>query len=78
MEQNIRKQQQAFNPVDPENMDNYIDNDNVDDMDSYDDEEPSHQQLLPGIRDPKMWQVRVKKNHERTAVIALLNKSMHF
>jgi len=25
-----------------------------------------------------MWQVRVKKNHERTAVIALLNKSMHF
>lgn len=25
-----------------------------------------------------MWQVRVKKNFERTAVIALLNKAVHF
>lgn len=34
--------------------------------------------LLPGSEDPGIWQVRVKKNHERIAVMALLNKSIDF
>lgn len=43
---------------------------------SYDDE--NKQRLLPSTEDPRIWQVRVKKNHERIAVIALLNKSMDY
>ena len=34
--------------------------------------------MLPSVEDPKLWQVRVKKNFERIAVIALLNKSVDF
>jgi hypothetical protein len=33
---------------------------------------------LPSTEDPRLWQVRVKKNHERIAVIALLNKSIDY
>lgn len=33
---------------------------------------------LPGTNDPGLWQVRVKKNHERIAVMALLNKSIDY
>lgn len=36
------------------------------------------QSLLPSTRDPKLWQVRVKKNFEKIAVMALLNKSIDF
>ena len=36
------------------------------------------QSLLPSAKDPKLWQVRVKKNYEKIAVMALLNKSMDF
>ena len=36
------------------------------------------QSLLPSTRDAKLWQVRVKKNFEKVAVMALLNKSMDF
>ena len=48
------------------------------DPSSYEESEEQDKRMLPGISDPKLWQVRVKKNHERTAVIALLNKAMHF
>ena len=34
--------------------------------------------LLPSAKDPKIWQVRVKKNFEKIAVMALLNKSIDF
>ena len=34
--------------------------------------------LLPSAKDPKIWQVRVKKNYEKIAVMALLNKSIDF
>lgn len=36
------------------------------------------QSNLPSTRDPKLWQVRVKKNFEKIAVMALLNKSIDF
>ena len=36
------------------------------------------QDLLQSVNDPKLWQVRVKKNCERIAVMALLNKSIDF
>lgn len=36
------------------------------------------QALLPSTEDPSLWQVRVKKNHERIAVMALLNKSIDY
>ena len=42
------------------------------------DEDLQLQTMLPSTRDPKLWQVRVKKNFEKTAVIALLNKSIDF
>jgi transcription elongation factor SPT5 len=34
--------------------------------------------LLPSTRDPKLWQVRVKKNFEKIAVMAILNKCIDF
>jgi len=34
--------------------------------------------LLPSVSDPKLWQVRVKRNHERIACMALLNKCADF
>lgn len=40
--------------------------------------EPSGKPPLPGIDDPRLWQVRVKKNFERVAVMALLNKCIDF
>ena len=43
-----------------------------------DDGEEKVDTLLPGSEDPGIWQVRVKKNHERIAVMALLNKSIDF
>ena len=45
--------------------------------DSYEDGEKK-QSLLPSTEDPKLWIVKVKKNHERVACIALLNKSIDF
>ena len=33
---------------------------------------------MPSIDDPKLWQVRVKRNFEKVAVMALLNKSIDF
>ena len=33
---------------------------------------------LPSIRDPKLWQVRVKKGSERLAAMALMNKIIDF
>jgi hypothetical protein len=33
---------------------------------------------LPSVKDPKLWQVRVKKGQERTATMALMNKMIHF
>ena len=36
------------------------------------------QPRLPGINDPKIWQVRVKRNFEKIAVVALLNKCIDF
>ena len=36
------------------------------------------QSHLPSAKDPKLWQVRVKKNFEKIAVMALLNKAMDF
>ena len=32
----------------------------------------------PSVNDPKLWQVRVKRNHERIAVLALINKCIDF
>lgn len=29
---------------------------------------------MPSIKDPKLWQVRCKKNHERKATMALMQK----
>jgi transcription elongation factor SPT5 len=34
--------------------------------------------MLPGVSDPQMWQVRVKKNYERTAIISLTNKHLYY
>jgi len=52
------------------------------DEDIYDaedeDEDEGKRKNLPGNDDPKLWQVRVKRNFERVAVIALLNKSIDF
>lgn len=36
------------------------------------------QGLLPSVEDPKLWQVRVKRNHERIAVMSLLNKCIDY
>ncbi len=41
-------------------------------------DEVARQGLLPSVEDPKLWQVRVKKNHERMAVMALLNKCIDY
>lgn len=42
------------------------------------DEKMRRRQLLPSIDDPKLWQVKVKRNSEKIAVMALLNKSIDF
>ena len=42
------------------------------------DDKVRKQQILPSIDDPKLWQVRVKRNFEKIAVMALLNKSIDF
>ena len=34
--------------------------------------------MLPSTKDPKLWQVKTKKNFEKVAVMALLNKSIDF
>ena len=34
--------------------------------------------VLPSTSDPKLWQVKVKKGMEKTATMALLNKSIDF
>lgn len=45
----------------------------------YTDEDLVNRSLLPSPnKDPKLWQVRVKKNFEKMAVMALLNKSIDF
>lgn len=33
---------------------------------------------MPSVNDPKLWQVRVKKGHERIATMALMNKMIHY
>ena len=33
---------------------------------------------LPSVKDPKLWQVRVKKGQERTAATALMNKMIYY
>ena len=33
---------------------------------------------MPSVNDPKLWQVRVKKGHERMATMALMNKMIHY
>ena len=38
----------------------------------------AHLGMLPSVDDPMLWQVRVKRNHERIAVMALLNKCIDF
>ena len=62
------------------------------DIDSYGDEGPYddeegrtgvHDHIYqstkqPSVNDPKLWQVRVKRNHERIAVMALINKAIDF
>jgi hypothetical protein len=56
------------------------DQSSIDEEVDYDDGEIDEEQQskLPGLDDPRMWQVRVKKNHERTAVISLMNKSLYY
>lgn len=38
----------------------------------------ARQGMLPSVDDPMLWQVRVKRNHERIACMALLNKCIDF
>ena len=66
------EQQQALN----EEVDAGYSSENLEDIPF----EPAvvEQSLLPSTRDAKLWQVRVKKNFEKVAVMALLNKSMDF
>lgn len=40
--------------------------------------ETARQQNLPSTSDPKLWQVKVKRGFERTAAMALLNKSIDY
>ena len=54
---------------------------NEDDESMYDDDEDHPNRkglLLPSVYDPKLWQVRVKRNFERMACMALLNKCADF
>ena len=43
-----------------------------------DEDEEDRQKKLPGISDPKLWQVRVKKGSERIAAMALMNKMVDY
>lgn len=38
----------------------------------------SRQGLLPSVKDPRLWQVRVKKGGEKMATMSLMNKSIDF
>lgn len=40
--------------------------------------EAARRGVLPSTGDPKLWQVKVKKGMEKTATMALLNKSIDF
>ena len=57
----------------PEDYEPYSEEDIEDDR-----EIQTGQPRLPGIDDPKLWQVRVKRNFEKIAVMALLNKCIDF
>jgi len=41
-------------------------------------EQGADHRKLPSVKDPKLWQVRVKKGQERTAAMALMNKMIHY
>lgn len=62
--------------------DEELDDDAEDDVelpDGYADDDIINRSLLPSPnKDPKLWQVRVKKNFEKMAVMALLNKSIDY
>lgn len=34
--------------------------------------------LLPSVKDPRLWQVRVKKGQEKLACMSLMNKSIDY
>ena len=40
--------------------------------------EAARRGVLPSTGDPKLWQVKVKKGMEKTATMALLNKSIDY
>lgn len=46
------------------------------DQQMYDEDE--RQNLLPSVKDPSLWQVRVKRGSEKMAVLALMNKAIDF
>lgn len=57
------------------------DSDDSDDLEEYDENEDianEKQLLLPSVNDAKLWQVKVKKNFEKIACMALLNKCIDF
>ena len=61
----------------PEDLDDFYSSEG--DMQELAEDDPNNQRAnLPGIEDPKLWQVRVKKNFEKVAVMALINKSIDF
>ena len=62
----------------PESDDDYYSQDSDGEHVGIIDDKVRKQQILPSIDDPKIWQVRVKKNFEKIAVMALLNKSIDF
>ena len=53
--------------------DRYDQDDDGNDIDDYE-----QKVLLPSVKDPRLWMVRVKKGQERNATMALMNKSIDF
>jgi hypothetical protein len=73
MRENERKEREQAGEVFEDNDEDELSDEEQEDYDMDD-----KQALLPSTDDPRLWQVRVKKNHERIAVIALLNKSIAY
>lgn len=59
-----------------EEYDNEIDEE--DEIESYAPEDVAKKAMLPSVKDPRLWQVGVKKGQERVATMSLMNKAIHF
>ena len=64
----------------PEGVDDFISEEEMSEAEEIPgfDDDVRKRQLLPSTSDPKIWQVRVKKNQEKIAAMALLNKASDF